>query len=128
MSSLLAWKFANKLSQTVLSDKSKYYGEIMREVGYSKSASSKPTRVIKTKSFQKVIKPTMDKIETEMNRILEELANKDVSKERYDTLITAYEKFFKVKQLQTGGNTENVNVKFEISEKIANKNANDTNS
>ena len=127
MSSIMAWRFAHKVSEAVRNNTDIDQGQLMRECGYTKQSSLKPKRVRKSKTFQRTIKPTMEQIEQEMNRILSELGNKDVTKERYDTLVTAYEKFFKVKQLSTGGATENHNVIFEISEKIANKNANATN-
>lgn len=127
MASLNAQKVALKVSETIRKGKRVHLGKIIRENGYSLETSLSPTLVTRTKSYKAIMKPLEEKLKYEIDRIANELSNKDLSKERYDTLATALDKLNKNYQLITGGATENTRMTVEISETIAKKNKlNDT--
>src|SRR3990167_7998117 len=82
-------------------------GKIIKNRGYSEGISKQPSRVKNTKSYQRVIKPLVDRLEEERNAIIERL-KVTRNKAKYRDLIDGFDKVTKNIQLLTGGVTENV--------------------
>jgi hypothetical protein len=121
MSSLNAQMVANKVIQAVRKGEKISVSKIMREQGYSKHMAKQPNRVVQSKSYQQAIAPVVEQLEKERQRIIKAMASKDLSDEKYATLVTAMDVVTKNTQLLGGRATDNVAIKVEISEHIANK-------
>ena len=121
MSSTNANMVALKVSEAIRKPEIVNLGKIIRESGYSYQTSLKPKLVTTTKTYQKAMKPLVEGLSEEINRIKEELANKDLTKERHKDLVDSFDKLVKNYQLLSGGATERV-INVEISEAIAKKN------
>jgi len=91
-------------------------GELIRESGYSEGISKQPSRVTKQDSFQKEIKPLADGLDKEIERIKKELANRDISEEKYNDLTRSMDLLIKNHQLLTGGKTSNEAISFKWEE------------
>lgn len=83
--------------------------EIQQKYGYSKQ-SARAMKAKRTETFKKITKPIVEEMEKERNRLLQALASKDLTLERYRDLIDGVDKLTKNMQLLTGGATENVAV------------------
>jgi len=81
-------------------------GKIIKKHGYSDGISKQPIRVRKTKSYQNEMKPFVEKLRSEVNRIADELEKKDLSLERYKDLTDSLDKLNKNLQLAEGKPTE----------------------
>lgn len=82
--------------------------ELMLEAGYSKSQSTNPYQILESETIQEGIQPFVDKLLRERERIMDELAQRDISDERYKDMVDSMDKFTKNAQLLSGGHTENV--------------------
>lgn len=81
-------------------------GEIIENQGYSESVSKSPTKVSKTKSYQKEMKPVVNSLENIRNNLIIELENrKDLSGERMKELVEMLNKLNHDIQLLSGGAT-----------------------
>lgn len=98
-------------------------GSLMREQGYSPSISKQTFRVTKQKVYQDIVIPALQQIDDERNRIMKAMSEKNLTKEKYSTLVSGYDILTKNKQLLSGKATENVAVVIEVSEAIAKKNS-----
>jgi hypothetical protein len=94
--------------------------DAMKNSGY-KEEYSKSGHILKTKQYKEKMKPIVDQLIKERQRILDELKNKRLNKEKYKDLVDALDKITKNVQLLSGGATERV-ASVEISEIIAKKN------
>lgn len=126
MASLNAEKVATIVSETIRRGGRVNLGEIIHQNGYSKETSLKPKLVTTTKSYKAIMKPLAERMKSEIDRITNALANKDLDKEEYKTLSDALEKQYKIYQIATGGVTENQKITIEVSEAIAKKHATNT--
>ena len=79
-------------------------GKIIKKHGYSDGISKQPIRVRKTQSYQKEIKPIVDRLIIERDRAIEALKGK-ISKAKYRDLTDAVDKLTKNIQLLSGGET-----------------------
>lgn len=122
MSSILAWRLANKLCEAVCSNDKPTYSELMIECGYSKTTARLPYRVIRSPYFQRLMSDFINNLKKEVDRLTQEMNSRDLSKEKYETLAVALDKVNKQLQLATGGSTDNQKISIEISGSIAQKN------
>jgi hypothetical protein len=106
MASENAKMVAREVLETIRKGKRVDKGDIIRKNGYAEATSTVPSLVTNTKSYQNEIKPIVERWQNEVVRIQDELEQKDLSKERYEVLITAVDKLNKQIQLATGGYTE----------------------
>ena len=65
-------------------------------------------KAIRTNTYKETIANTLERMEKERTRLLIELASRDISTERYSTIIDAMDKLTKNSQLLGGKATENV--------------------
>jgi len=79
-------------------------GKIIKKHGYSDGISKQPIRVRKTQSYQKEIKPIVDRLIIERDRAIKALKRK-ISKAKYRDLTDAIDKLTKNIQLLSGGAT-----------------------
>ena len=79
-------------------------GKIIKKHGYSDGISKQPIRVRKTQSYQKEIKPVVDRLIIERDRAIKALKGK-ISKAKYRDLTDAIDKLTKNIQLLSGGAT-----------------------
>ena len=126
MSSLKATTMATKVLENLRSKKPKTLGQIALESGYSKAMSTTPSQITRTKAYIEAIKPIVPQIEAERQRVMNAMGKKDLKKEKYSVLLSGADILTKNIQLLSGKATENVAIKIEISEALANKYANNT--
>jgi hypothetical protein len=110
MASEDAKNVAKEVLETIGSGEKVILGEILRNNGYSDNTADNPLLVTSTKSYQDVINPVIVKMEKERDRLLLALANKDLSEEKYQTMIDGLDKLTKNIQLLNGGSTERSSV------------------
>lgn len=81
--------------------------ELQIKHGYSPSAA-RSGKALETKTYKETIGNTIERIEKERTRLLVELGGRDISTERYATLLEGIDKLTKNAQLLGGKATENV--------------------
>lgn len=106
MASVNAEAVAKDVLQKVRNGQKVKLGEIILENGYSEVVSESPTKVTKTKSYQKVMQPFVEQMEKERQRLMSEISIRDLSSEDYKTMVEAIDKLTKNIQLMSGGVTE----------------------
>ena len=121
MASVNAYTAAQKVSETIRKGKKIVLGKILLESGYTKSTSESPTHVTNTKTYKKAMKPLVDGLHEEIERIKLQLATRDLTEEKYRDLADVLNTLIKNFQLLSGGATERV-INVDISEAIAKKN------
>ncbi len=125
MGSINAQRVAQKISAEVRKGKKVLMSEVIRSFGYAESVARHPDRITSTKAFQKAwnmeIKDILAGIDREIADVQGAMARKNLNKEEYKTLVTAFDTLIKNKQLLSGGSTANVAMKIEISEHVAGK-------
>jgi hypothetical protein len=107
MSSINAETVALEVTKKVRNGKKVILGEIIRKQGYAQSVSTAPTKVTKTKSYQRVISPLVKQLEDERQAILDRLPAVR-NKAKYRDLTDGLDKVTKTIQLLTGRATENI--------------------
>ena len=114
MASENAKQVAKKVSENLRKGKRVIFGKIIGETGYAKSTSESPTIVTKTISYQKEIKPIVDRLIIERDRAIKALKGK-ISKAKYRDLTDAIDKLTKNIQLLSGGKTgrEEMTIKWD---------------
>lgn len=109
MGSINAQQTAFKVSETIASGKKVKMGEIILANGYTLTTSRKPSLVTNTKSYKQALewsnRPLIDGLQTQISRIKQELAQRNLSKEEYRTLIGSLDIYIKNYQLLSGGAT-----------------------
>ena len=80
-------------------------GKIIKKHGYSDGISKQPIRVRKTQSYQKEIKPVVDRLIIERDRAIKALKGK-ISRAKYRDLTDAIDKLTKNIQLLGGKPTD----------------------
>ena len=108
MASINAEAVAKTVIKKVRKGEKVVLGDIIEKQGYAPSISTAPTKVTRTKSYQRVIRPLAEGISDEIEKIKEEMTSRDISLERYETLANVMDKLVKNHQLLTGGATENI--------------------
>lgn len=110
MGSIKAQKMALKVSESVRNNTNTTYGEIARDVGYSKTSSLKPQRITRSKSYKIALiaenAPLLEGLQKEINAIKNAMAMKDKTHEDYKVLAYAMDTLTKNYQLLSGGATE----------------------
>lgn len=122
MASVNARTAALKVSETIGKGKKVVLGDILREVGYSEQTSLTPKLVTSTKTFQKTMATTLELLTQEIDKLQTEMQSRDISDERYETIAKVFDTMVKNQQLLSGGETERIGFKLELSEDIAKKN------
>ena len=105
---------AKKISENLRRGKKIVLGDILEEVGYSKSVCKAPQNVTNTKAFKKAIKPLAEGLDREIERIKRELSTRDLSKEKYAELTRSLDILIKNHQLLNGGETERSGIVFKV--------------
>jgi len=106
MGSIDAENVAKEVLETLGSGEKVILGEIMRKNGYADNTADNPLNVTETKSYQAVIKPVVKRWEKERERLTTELESRDLTDERYETIIKAIDLITKNIQLLSGGATD----------------------
>lgn len=81
--------------------------EIQIKNGYS-LASAQSGKALGTDSYKETIAKFVNRVENERSRIMLEMSGRDLSSERYSTLMDSMDKLTKVSQLLQGKSTENI--------------------
>lgn len=93
---------------------SKTLGQMMLEAGYSENQAKNPYQILETQGVQDGVSDVVQKMERERNRILLELAAKDLEKERHKDLVDSMDKMTKNIQLLSGKETERAGVSINV--------------
>ena|SRR3990167_2835867 len=111
----MASETAKAVAQDVIAARKKggriIMGKIVEKRGYAKSIITHPRRVTKTKSFQKEIKPFLDRLIGLRNKIITAMESRDISQERFTELGRTLQGITHDIQLISGGATETINWK-----------------
>ena len=83
-------------------------GKILKQNGYSDSVSKCPTVVTQTKSYQKVARPFLKRLEGLRDKIISEMEVKDITQERFTELGRTLKDITHDIQLISGEVTENI--------------------
>lgn len=86
---------------------------IARKHGYS-ATSARQGKHLSNKGYTETIEKFVNRVEGERSRLLLELTKRDISTERYSTIIEAIDKLTKVSQLLLGKSTENIATQVSI--------------
>lgn len=105
MTSINAENVAKEVLETIGKGKKVKLGKIIKKNGYAQNTADNPKLVTETESFKSVINPIVEKWAKERDRLTNELLTRDLSKERYDSVIKSIDLFTKNIQLLSGGNT-----------------------
>ncbi len=111
MASIDAENVGKEVLETLGKGKKVILGEIIKKNGYAQNTADNPKNVTETESYKKVVRPLAEGISKEIEKIKEEMATRDITLERYETLANVMDKLVKNHQLLTGGATENIAVK-----------------
>lgn len=110
MGSLNAQRAASKVIEKVRKGQKVKYGEILLDVGYSRSVSKRPSKVTDTKAYKTALSletmPIIEGLLTEINEIKMAMAGKDKGQEEYRILVGSLDILTKNYQLLSGGATE----------------------
>lgn len=90
--------------------------KLAEQNGYSKE-SARAGKATQTKTYKETIKPFLDKLEAERDRIIDSLGKKDLTVVEYDKLMGSLDKAVKNLQLLQGKPTENTNFTLEDDKK-----------
>jgi hypothetical protein len=85
-------------------------GKIIKKNGYAQNTADSPKQVTETKSYKEIINPVVNKWIRERDRLTKELRSRDLTGERYETVIKSIDIITKNIQLLSGGDTEKVKV------------------
>ena len=107
--SLAAKQVARKVLENVRAGRKPDITRLAIAQGYS-VASANASKPQLTKTYQREINTALDKMMIERDRVLEAMSRKDISRERYDTLVRSASTLTHDTQLLSGGRTENVSV------------------
>ena len=110
MGSLVAESVAREVLQNIIKGKRPSVSKIAISHGYSPT-SANSNKVQKTQSFKNVIAPVVKRWEKERERITTELEGKDLTQEKYATLVGSIDILTKNIQLLSGRSTESIAVK-----------------
>jgi len=106
MGSLNIQRFANKVVEKVRSQEKVNLGAIAREVGYSESVATQPTKITRTKGYRNLTKPLLDGMQQDIKRLQLAMQRKDLDNEELRSLAYTYDLMVKNYQLLSGGATE----------------------
>ena len=111
----MASETAKAVAQDVIAARKKggriIMGKIVEKRRYAKSTVTHPNRVTRTQSFQKEIKPFLDRLIGLRDKVITEMEGKDISQERFTELGRTLQGITHDIQLITGGVTESIRYK-----------------
>lgn len=110
MGSINAKNVAKEVSENIRKGKKVVLGQIIRKNGYSESTSEKPKLVTETDSYKEEISPIVNRWAKERERLTAELESRDLSDERYETIMKSIDIVTRNIQLLSGGKTENIGI------------------
>lgn len=123
MASIAAKEVAKEVLETLGRGERPILGKIVKKKGYSDKMALNPKEVTKTKSYQGIISPIVEKMVQERDRLIEALSHKKLSKEKYRDMIDGLDKLTKNIQLLSGGETERVQNIVVLPQELIDKNA-----
>jgi hypothetical protein len=82
--------------------------KIIKKNGYAQNTADSPKQVTETKSYKEVINPVVNKWIRERDRLTKELESRDLTGERYETVIKSIDIITKNIQLLSGKETERI--------------------
>lgn len=94
-----------EVAQKVLNGSHINLTRIALQKGYSKSITRSIKHITGTKSYKAGLEPTLKRLEKEREDILNAMQTKDLTQEKYATLVTALDTVTKNVQLLSGGRT-----------------------
>lgn len=121
MASTNAQAVAHKVVDKVRKGEKVNLGELISASGYSKNISKQPTRITKQKAYQEIVTPVLQQLESERQRIITAMSKKNLSKEKYQTLVQSMDILTRNAQLLGGKATDNVAIQVSISEQVSGK-------
>ena len=108
----MASETAKAVAQDVIEARKKggriIMGKIVENRRYAKSTVTHPNRVTRTKSFQKEIKPFLQRLLKLRDKVTAEMEAKDIAQERFSELAGVLKGFNHDIQLLSGEATENI--------------------
>lgn len=108
MGSINASNVAKEVLENVGKGKKVNLGKILKKNGYAQNTADNPKQVTGTKSYKQVIDPIVGRWKKERERLTTELERRDLSNERYETVMKSIDLATKNIQLLSGGKTENI--------------------
>jgi len=99
---------ARDVSENIRQGKKVILGKIAKKRGYADSTTKKPKLITSTKSYQKEIKPFVNQLEKESQRLLNAIKKKKLNKLQYEAAVRSLDILTKNVQLLSGKPTENV--------------------
>lgn len=108
MASINAQKVALRVKEKVSKGEKVNLGQLVIEQGYSKHIKRQPSKVTKTKSYQAIIVPFINRLEQHRDKLINELNARDLTKEEYRTLSESLDRMTKSINLLSGKATENI--------------------
>ena len=112
MGSIAAKVVAKKVSENIRKGKKPNLGKIIKEAGYSESTSKSPQLVTDTKSYQEEVEPIVTAMIRQRDRMVAEIAGRQLTKEKLRDLTDAIDKLTKNAQLLGGKDTSKEAVTF----------------
>jgi len=110
MASENAKSVAREVIKVVGSGKKVVLKDILKKHGYADSTADRPALITDSASFQNEIKPFIEKLRIERDRVQDAMSSKDLSKEDYKVLVDALDKLNKNHLLLSGQDTERLTV------------------
>lgn len=114
MASENAKQVARKVIEKVGKGKKVSVSKIAKETGYSNATAKNPQKITRTKSYQDEMEPVVNKMIKQREKILDQIAQVDLTDERFKDLVDSVDKLTKNIQLLSGGETERSSVEFSI--------------
>jgi hypothetical protein len=108
MASKNAEAVGKEISETIRKGKKVVLGKIIKSHGYSDQTSKKPKLVLDTESCQKEIRPIIEQLELERQRLADAIKEKDLSKVQYSEAVRSLDLLIKNIQLLSDKPTENI--------------------
>lgn len=107
---------ARKVLAEVGKGRKPHLGKIIKSVGYSDRISKSPKKVTETKSYKEEVEPIVDAMIRQRDRMVAEIANRKLGKEKIRDMVDAIDKLTKNAQLLGGKDTSKEAVTFKWEE------------
>ena len=88
-------------------------GEILEKIGYGKSLKKVPSRIYDSKGVKEGLKPFIDKLKQERDRIINEMSIRTLNEVQYKELANVLDILAKNIQILSGGATDIIKVQIE---------------
>jgi hypothetical protein len=108
MASIDAKNVAKEVLETIGKGKKVVLGKIAIKNGYAKNTADSPKLITETDSYKEIIDPVVNKWIRERDRLTKELESRDLTEEKYETIIRSVDLITKNIQLLSGGNTSKI--------------------